>query len=470
MKRMRGAMRLILALLVCAFIALGVWLAYTVYSQGSRWMTSRYNTRLSTARQNVLTGDITDRNGITLATTGEDGTRLYNEDTAIRRALSQTVGDTMSMSGTGVETFHAGTLLGFSGSIIDRTWQTLTGQQTRGDDIRLTVDAELAAYASSVFPSQREGAIVVLNYKTGEILAMVSKPDYDPQALANRQTDSEGSGYLNRALQGQYPPGSVFKIVTLAAALENLPGVQTRTLTCEGLRVFGEGKVTCYGGVTHGELTLSQAFGKSCNIVFAGLAYEMGEKTLVDQAKAMGFNDNFSFRDIILYESSIPETMEDISELAWSGVGQGKILVTPMHMAMIAGSIANDGVMQQPQLIKQVTGVGGIPRLRTAQGAYGRIVSAGVADTIGTYMRKAVESGTASKAAIKGYTVCGKTGSAETSNDKSVATDAWFVGYVEDDAHPYAIAIVVEQGGAGGEVAAPVAAKVLKKAVSLDLS
>lgn len=471
MKKMRGAVRLIAILLFCAFVGVGGWMAYTAYTQGGRWQTSSMNPRLNAVRSTVGMGAITDRNGLTLAYTDDEGNRRYATDAAMRRALSQTVGDQMSMSGTGVETFHAGTLLGLSGSIIDRTWQYVTGRNYQGDNIRLTVDAQLTAYIASQFPSGKEGAVAIINYKTGEILSMVSRPGYDPEKLANRQADADaaGSGYLNRCLQGQYAPGSTFKVVTLAAALKYIPGIESMVFVCGGAREFGEGRVTCYANEVHGQMSLEQAFSKSCNVTFASIAQALGDERLAATAKEMGFNHNFSFRDVILYESSIPEKIEDASELAWTGDGQGKLLVTPLHMAMISGAVANGGVMASPQLIKQVTGVGGIPRLRAASGLYGRVMDEGIAATIGGYMREAVKSGTGTKARIKGYTVCGKTGTAEVSDDINAATNAWFVGFVEDDGHPYAVAVVVEQGGTGGSAAAPLAAKALKKAIELDI-
>ncbi len=263
----------------------------------------------------------------------------------------------------------------------------LTGSQVKGDDIRLTIDAELCAYISQQFPSRKQGAVVVMNYATGDHLAMVSKPDYDPGALSTRQSgaDETGSGYLNRALQGQYPPGSTFKIVTLAAALDSIPGVLDRTFVCDGLEEFGSGKVTCYGGAVHGKLSLLEAFTRAANHV--RVARVGGWATSADRAaRKMGFDVNWSFRDLVFYESSIPEEIGDASELAWTGVGQGKLLVTPLHMAMIVSAVANGGVMPNPQLIKQVTGVGGLPRIRTASGSYGRVMTQDMADFIGGYM------------------------------------------------------------------------------------
>ncbi len=459
-------MRLIGALLLCLFIGVGGWFGYTTWTQGSRWVTTiGNNRRLLSAKRTVTMGSITDRDGYALAYTDETGGRHYSSDFAIRLALSQTVGDTMSMSGTGVQTFFASTLVGMSGSVIDRTWQWLSGETTRGDDIQLTVDARLCGVIAQSFPSGYNGAVVALNYKTGEILAMVSMPEYDP---ANLGTTVADTAYLNRCLQGQYTPGSVFKIVTLASALENRSDAMSRTFECTGAHVFGDSTVTCLSGTkAHGEVSLQTAFEQSCNVAFASLGYDLGQNTLLRTAEMCGFNDDFTFSDIVLYASTFPKDIASVSELAWSSVGQGRVLVTPMHMAMIAAGVANGGVVMEPRLIKQVTGSTGLPRLRATPGDYRRIMSASTASIIAEYMRATVEEGTGTRAQIRGYTVCGKTGSAETSDDKSVATNAWFVGFLQEDEHPYAVAVVLEKAGSGGNMAATLAAKALAEAIEL---
>ncbi len=463
MRELRRNMRMVGILLLCMFIGVGGWFGCSAYMQGTRWMTSGNNPRINSARKSVVMGSITDRNGLMLAYTDTDGSRCYAADSEVRRALAQTVGDTLGMSGTGVETMHTGILLGFSGSIIDRTWQWLSGENKRGDDIRLTVDAELSAYIAGQFPDGYKGAVAMINYKTGEVLVMLSMPTYDPYKAGG--SGVADSAYLNRCLQGKYAPGSVFKIVTLASALENKAGVSSRIYTCEGMRLFGDVPVTCAGGRVHGELTLEEAFSESCNVTFAALSYELGGTEMVETAKSFGFNDNFTFQDLVLYESSYPEDIESVAELAWSGVGQARVLVTPLHMAMIAGAIGNGGVMMQPRLIDQVTGSTGIPRMRAQGGMYKRVVSENTAQLVGQYMKNVVADGTGHRADISGYTVCGKTGSAEISNDKSVETNAWFVGYIEESEHPYAVAVVIEQGGSGGDKAARLAGKALKKAI-----
>ncbi len=467
MIELRRNVRVIGVLMLCLFIGVGGWFGWKAHVEGTRWMTSGNNRRINQARQQVVMGNITDRNGLMLAYTDTDGSRCYAADRDVRRAMSQTVGDSVGMSGTGVETMHSGILLGFSGSLIDRTWQWISGESKSGDNIRLTVDAELTAYIADQFPEGYRGAVVVLNYKTGEVLSMVSMPDYDPYKAGTK--DVTDTAYLNRCLQCKYIPGSVFKIVTMAAMLENWNGTEILGHTCEGSRVFDSVKVSCAGETVHGYLTLKEAFMKSCNVTFAAMSYVMGADAMYKTAESFAFNDNFKFQDLVLYESQYPSDISTLGDLAWASVGQGTVLVTPLHMAMITGSIANGGIMMQPTLISQVTGSTGIPRLRSNSGMYKRVVSASTAATIGEYMKATVNQsgGTGYRAALSGYTVCGKTGTAEVSNDKSAPTNAWFVGYVAESDHPYAVAVVIEQGGSGGDKAARLAGKALKKAIDL---
>ena len=229
MKELRRNMRLVGALVVAAFLTLSGWFALTVFEQGSIWASNSYNTRL--AATGAQRGDITDRDGATLATT-VDGERVYLSDASARRALAATVGDTAGMSGTGVEGYYSSQLLDLSGSLAERLGALFSGSARKGNSVKLTVDAQLTAYIASIFPEGYRGAACVINYKTGEVLAMVSKPDYDPYEAGGEGV--EDTAYLNRCLQGLYTPGSVFKIVTLAAALEHDPNVLGQTFVCSG--------------------------------------------------------------------------------------------------------------------------------------------------------------------------------------------------------------------------------------------
>lgn len=468
MKKLRHNIRLLALALAILFMGLAAYFSYSVYFYGGRWFASANNPRLQDQKQRVIAGDLMDRTGKPLATTAKDGSRQYPSYTDMRLAVSHVVGDSRGIVANGAETFMARYLLGFQSGIWDRVQSLFSGEPSRGDDIRLTIDGELCEYAADILKRYRGGAIVVLNWKTGEVLCSTSHPDFDPRNISAAMNSSVDNGALvNRATQGLYPPGSTFKIVTMASALENLPGVEGRRVACEGSLVVDKTTVTEASGQVHGEMTMQQAFARSCNTVFAGLAMELGYSRLSQTASAFGFGDNFLFRDMVVYNSQYPTADQNKDDLAWSGIGQGRVLVSPLHMAMIAGAIANDGLMMEPRLALSVTTAGGSARALLPTRTYKRACSASVAQTIKEYMIACVVSGTGSQARIDGLTVAGKTGSAETSDDKSVATHAWFVGFLDSDAHPLAIAVVVERGGAGSSVAAPIAKNVLNRAMRL---
>ena len=461
-------MRLVCTLIVCMFIGMAAWYGYTVYSQGSVWASNPYNTRSSGTT--AYMGDITDRDGNLLAQTAHDGTRQYLSNESGRRALSQTVGDQLGMSGTGVENYYSSTLLNISGSLIDRLRSAFSGEERVGSSIQLTIDAELTAYIASIFPEGKSGAVCVINYKTGEVLAWVSMPNYDPVDLLDGSSEGDGiedTAFLNRCLQGLYTPGSTFKIVTLAAALEADPGVLQRTFVCSGKWDYEGGSIVCAGDAVHGEVDLITAFAKSCNITFGKLAYQLGLERLRATAEQFGLNENFKFGDFMIYNSSFPTEVSNVGGLVWAGVGQGEVLVTPQHMAMIAGAVANGGTMMKPVLIKRIENSLGVSTHALETSVYRQVMQPAVAEVIAGAMERAVQSGTASRATISGYTVCGKTGSAETSDDKTVETNAWFTGFIRDEQCPYAVAVVVEQGGAGSTVATPIGRQALEKAIQI---
>ena len=256
--------------------------------------------------------------------------------------------------------------------------------------------------------------------------------------------------------------------MTLASALENLPDLDSFVYDCTGYAAVGSYAVTDKSA--HGTQTLSQAFSNSCNTAFAALAGELGYSMLGATAEKLGFNQNFMFGDLIVYNSSYPIDNLSDEDLAWSAVGQGRVLATPMHMALIASAVANGGVMNEPRLIAQITTPQGGERRPPARATGWRVMSEAAAQRIENELVRAVKSGTGTRAALgNGYTVAGKTGSAEVSDDKSVEADAWFVGYVTNDNAPYAVCVVVENGGSGGGIAAPLARKTLQKAINLGL-
>ena len=461
-------MRVLLMLLLCLFAAMVAYFCYSVYFYGGRWVSNVHNPRIADGKQKVIMGTVTDRDGTVLAYTDSVGERRYNSNRETRLAVSQVVGDDGGKVSTGVDTFHAQYLLGFKSSVFERLSDALTGTPQRGDDVQLTISERLSRYISAQFPAGKRGAVVVLNYRTGEILAMVSMPQFDPTDMDDALSDEEAGALINRATQGLYPPGSTFKIVTLASALTNLPDLEDFSFDCTGYYAVGSYSVTEKSA--HGTQTLSQAFRNSCNTTFAALSQDLGYQMLGQTAEQLGFNENFLFRDLIVYNSSYP--IDDLSadDLAGSSIGQGRVLATPMHMALIASAIANGGQMSEPRLLKSITTAQGGERALPQAAAPRQVLPESVAARIEKEMIGVVKSGTGTRAALSnGYTVAGKTGSAEASDDKSIESHAWFVGYITNDNAPYAICVLVENGGSGGGVAAPLARKTLEKAINLGL-
>lgn len=467
-KVVRRRIQLLTMLLLLLFGLMAAYFCYSVYFYGGRWMANPYNPRISSQKQRVIMGTVTDRDGTVLAYTDERGARRYHASRDTRMAVSQVIGDSGGKASTGVDTFHAQYMLGFRSSVVERVMDAVTGTPQRGDDIRLTISERLSRYISEQFPEGKRGAVVVLNYKTHEILSMVSMPQFDPTDVSTALSNEEAGALINRATQGLYPPGSTFKIVTMASALENLPDLDDFGFDCTGYYPVGNYSVTEKS--SHGVQSLSDAFASSCNTTFAALSQELGYAMLGETAEKLGFNENFMFGDLIVYNSSYP--IDDLSpeDLAWSSIGQGRVLASPMHMALIASTIANGGVMYEPHLLLAITTAQGGARRLPGSTEGKRVLSGAVAQRLEKEMIRVVKSGTGTRAALDdGYVVAGKTGSAEASNDKSIDTHAWFVGYITNDNAPYAICVLVENGGSGGGVAAPLARKVLRKAINLGL-
>ena len=459
--RFRVLTALVLGLLLCA-AAYGV---YSVSAYGSRWVSSARNTRYRSAKSFVIPGDIIDRNGVVVATTDDDGQRVYQSNIKSRSALAHLLGDEEGNVANGVESFQASYLLGFHTSLSERVTALLNGETHRGDNVTLTVDSALCTAIVGYFENGantrgKSGAAVVLNYRTGEVMAMVSLPVFDPSNITDEVRQSAQHPFWNRALQSTLPPGSTFKIITAAAALQNLPDAQTHVFTCTGATEVLDQVIHDYGRAQHGEVTLQSAFRVSCNNAFAQAALIMGDTALRRTAEAFGFNDNFLFRDLVVENSSYPTQNRNNVEIAWSGAGQSQVAATPLHMCMVAAAVANDGVMMEPRLLLRVEGETGAVRLRYTQKVYRTACTPEVAGILDTYMKDVVENGTGTQAWAEGLTIAGKTGSAEGSQDGQDVTHAWFVGYIDNDDLPYAVCVMVENGGSGGSVAAPVARQI----------
>lgn len=465
MKQQKLRFRVLTLITIALLVISGAYGVYSVSAYGSRWVSSARNTRYRSAKSSVIPGDILDRNGVVVATSDENGKRVYQSNTLSRSSMVHLIGDTEGNVANGVESFQANYLLGFETSLSERVNALLDGEQRRGDTVVITADSRLQTEIVQIFRKTAStrgkcGAAVVLNYQTGEVLALVSLPVYDPQNITDTVRQSSQHPYWNRALQSLMPPGSTFKIITAAAALENLANPQNALFTCTGATQVMDRMVTDYNNAQHGEISLARAFRVSCNNVFAQTALIIGDSALRKTAEHFGFNDNFLFRDLVVENSRYPTTNRNSFEIAWSGVGQSQVAVTPLHMCMIAAAIANDGVMMEPRLLSRVQSPAGTVRMRSSGKVYRTVCSPETAQILDGYMKDAVQNGTGTRAKVDGLTIAGKTGSAEGSANGRDVTHAWFAGYIDSDRYPYAVCVLVEEGGTGGSVAAPVAQKI----------
>lgn len=469
MKRKRTRYRLAALLLTALFVLLIGYGYYSYSAYGTRWFASTKNPRLRKVKTDVTAGTVYDRDGVILAQT-VNGKRTYADSAPVRRAMVHLLGDRAGNVSNGMDTFLSSYLFGFKTTLFERIGQLAGGQPQRGDDVVLSVDAALSVKAAQAFNAGcpgKTGAVIVMNYRTGEVLVLESFPEYDPDNIPVDAKKDPNDPFWNRATRTLLAPGSTFKIVTTAAALKTIPDVTGRQFECNGHLSVMNRLITDAGNAAHGTVTLQEAFVKSCNNIFAQLALEIGDDVLRKSAERFGFNDNFLFQDLVVENSVYPTGKRDDVEVAWTGAGQSTLLATPMHMCMIASAIANDGVMMEPALLLSATAATGGSHYDFTPRVYRTALSAEEAEMISGLMRQVVTDGTGRSAGVPGYSVCGKTGSAEASLNGNSVTNAWFVGFVEDESMPYAVCVLVEDGGSGSTAAAPVAGTVLSAAVEL---
>lgn len=448
--------RALLCLVLASFLFAGLTLFLLRFAvDGSRWASSPFNRHLYNSDGVLISGTVRDRNGDMLSTVNQKGNRVYADDKARRKATLHVVGDPYGNISTGALSAFAKQLTGYS---------LLGGAfgAEQGGDLYLTIDAGLNETAYRAL-NGRKGTVAVYNYRTGEILCLVSAPSYDPRNIPEDLVTNEKyeGAYLNRFLSSTFTPGSVFKTVTLAAALEKIPDLETRTWTCEGSAQIGESTVTCT--TAHGEQTIEQALANSCNVVFGQLAVELGGGTLEQYTKKAGLTDSYSVSGIPTAKGTF-SFQGDISEtdLAWTGVGQYHDSVNPCSLLVYMGAIANGGKTAVPCLIQKVD-TPGLPTLPQFTRMTRRLISPNTAHTLAQMMANNVVTSYGTKR-FPNMDLCAKSGTAEVGAEEK--PHAWFAGFLRNEQTPYAFVVLVENGGSGADVAGDVASKVLKAALA----
>ncbi|ADL07040.1 peptidoglycan D,D-transpeptidase FtsI family protein [Thermosediminibacter oceani] len=463
MEKLHRNIKLVFAVFCGLFMCLLGYLTYFQVYERQKLIESSYNRRLWEQEESITRGTVYDIRGRVLAATVvENGAkrRVYPQGPAFGPLLGYS---SRKLGRAGLEEVLNGELLGISQQdpmLLLR--QKILGV-SKGNDVYLTIDSDLQKRAYELFQGRR-GALVALDPNTGAVLAMVSSPGYNPSSVEKQWealSKDKASPLLNRAIQGLYPPGSSFKIVTLAAALESIPDIEKRTYETPGYVKVSGRVIRDYEGMEPGNYDVKRAFSLSSNSIFVKIGLEVGKERLFAKAQEFGFNSKIPF-ELPAAVSRFPRfsLMSDDVELAEASIGQGRILATPLQMAMVASTVANGGKMIQPYIVqKTVTPLGHVKNFEKA-GSAKQVIDEVTANKIREYMVDVVENGTGTPARVRGIPVAGKTGSAENPHGE---THAWFVGFAPADDPKIAVAVVVENAGSGGRNAGPIAREVISQ-------
>ena len=447
----------------CLMVALIVYLCRYSYVNRQQLMDNSFNTRQQILLAQNLRGRIYSRDGDVLAysETGEDGKdkRFYPYGKEFAHVVGYSTNGKM-----GVESLANYFLINTSIDLGDKVSYDTSGNKFPGDNVYTTLDVTLQQVAYNVL-SARKGAIIVSNPKTGEILAMVSKPDFDPNTIAEDWSSliadkSPDAKLLNRATQGLYPPGSTFKIVTALAYLRDHSNKYSDyKFSCNGSYTVDGNSINCYHGENHGSVNFVSAFAKSCNSAFADIGLSVDKKAFGSTLNALLFNQELPLS--VTYSQSTARidqysSTDDVMQLS---IGQGTTSVTPIHMNMITNAIANEGMLMKPYLITGVKSEDGKEIKSYSKETCKRLMTKEESLILSQMMEQVVESGTASRLKGLSYTAAGKTGSAEfnTSTDDS---HAWFTGFAPVEDPEISVTIIVENAGSGGSYAVPIAKRI----------
>lgn len=437
------------------FIGLIIYISYFQVFLAEGIKTNSYNKRLWINEENTLRGSIVDREGNILVYSEK------NDDSNIRyykygSLYSHTIGYSYREYGkAGLELQYNNQLLDINENKAINEFKNIVAPSTIGNTLKLTLDHNTQTKAKELLKG-RKGAIVAMNPKSGEVYAMVSLPDFDTSNLANDWkviSEDVTSPLLNRAVSGLYTPGSIFKIITTTAALETLD--LDKEYDCRGSTIIDGYTFKDYQGKSHGYLDLKAAVTKSCNTYFTEKSIVIGKEKLKQVSDSFMFNNKIPF-DLPITISKTP-FKDNIgkTDIAAASIGQGKVLATPINMALVASAIANNGEMVKPILVKEIISKNGKTIQTYNTETISMVTNSLIAEEINNMLIEVVKSGTGTNASIKNVQVAGKTGTAENSSGKS---HAWFIGYAPAENPRIAVAVVLEEdGSSGGVAAAPIA-------------
>lgn len=443
-------MRSMAVLFVAVFLIFGLVIyLFRFCADGREWIAFPVNQHIY-SNANLKRGTVTDVSGVVLLERGEDGSASYNGSEVVRKATLHAVGDKSGNIASGAQIAFADLLTGYNE--VNGVY-SLDGE---GATLALTIDAGVNAVAYEALDG-KNGVVAVYNYKTGDVLCMVSAPTFDPaKPPASLDSEKYEGVYINRFISATYIPGSVYKLVTTAALIETGLKEDEYSFTCTGSAPYEGTVVTC--PTAHGTLTLGEALSCSCNCAYAELGQKIGKERLVNySAKYELITSDVTVSGMKTAKGNI--SIENTGDLAWSAIGQGNDLVNPAAFLTFVGAIANGGEAEYPNIVHSVRSSLGTKVSVDYRKSGGRYMSKKTADKLSGMMRYNVinEYG---ESRFSGMELCAKSGTAEVDGK---GAHSWFVGFSQREDFPVAFVVVAEHGGGGSKVAGSVASKVLKK-------
>ncbi len=439
------------------------YFTYFIIARSDEVINSTYNKRQEILANRVIRGEIRSANGEVLAQTVVDEEGNETREYPYGAVFAHVVGR-FSKGKAGIEESDNIHLLTSNMNSFDVMYADLIGEKSKGDNVITTLDTKLQQIAYDALGNYR-GAVVVMEPSTGKILAMVSKPSYDPneidqiweEIVADEQTESV---LLNRATQGLYPPGSTFKVLTALEYMRENATYPNYEYNCDGSIEYEGMTIHCYNNKAHGELDLPLSFAKSCNTSFASIGQNINIDSFYKLCNDFLFNTNLPI-DITSNKSSftLQKGVSGVKEAMQTAIGQGNTLITPLHNAMIAATIANGGVMMKPYVVDRIENADGGKVKRYSPQLIAKPMTALESDYLGEMMRMVVTDGTGSKLEDLKVEAAGKTGSADHGGGKA---HAWFIGYAPYDNPEIAISVIVESVGTGSDYAVPIAKKIFQ--------